>query len=205
MPTRPGGRAVDTRARLMDGAIETLRRQGYAAASARTIAATAGVNQALIFYHFGSVDELLATACRQTAAAHLALYEARLGSASTVREVLAAGRLLPMAPVVQLLSGARTSESLAAACREVVARWTALTEQALQRLLRGSPLADLCDLPGLARALTAAALGFELYDAVDAVAAANAVVALDQLGALAEAAPLTRRAVRSPAPPGGWD
>ena len=181
----------------MDGAIETLRRQGYAAASARAIAATAGVNQALIFYHFGTVEELLATACRQTAAAHLALYEARLGSASTVREVLAAGRLLPMAAVVQLLSGARTSEVLAAACGDTVARWTALTEQALRRLLGESALGELCDLGGLARVITASAIGCELYDGVDTVACANAVVALDQLAALAEAAPVDRRAVRS--------
>jgi AcrR family transcriptional regulator len=198
MPTRPGGRTVDTRARLMDGAIETLRSRGYAAASARTIATTAGVNQALIFYHFGSVDDLLRTACRQTAAAHLALYEARLTSASTLREVLAAGRLLPMSPVVQLLSGARTREGLAEVCREVVARWTDLTEQALRRLLADSALAELCDLAGLARALTAVAIGFDLYDGVDEVASANAVVALDQLCSLAEVdfAALGRRAVR---------
>src|SRR5262245_37574396 len=123
------GRAADTRARLMDGAIETLRRHGYAATSARSIAATAGVNQALIFYHFGSVDELLAAACRQTAAAQEALYADRLATAATLREVLAAGRLLPMPPVVQLLSGARTNAVLAGVCRDVVARWTGLTER----------------------------------------------------------------------------
>lgn len=199
MPTRPAGRAADTRARLMDGAIETLRRQGYAAASARSIAATAGVNQALIFYHFGSVDELLASACRQTSAAHIALYSARLDTATTVREVLAAGRSLPMPPVVQLLSAARTNAVLAAACGEVVARWTGLTEQALRRLLERTPLAGRCDLAGLARMLTAAAIGLELYDGVDAVASANAVVAMDQLATLAELPPppLTRRAMRS--------
>jgi len=183
----------------MDGAIETLRHRGYAAASARTIAATAGVNQALIFYHFGSVDELLATSCRLTSAAALELYAARLASAANLREILAAGRLLPLPPVVQLLSGARTNEVLAAACREVVARWTALTEEAVRRQLRGSPLAMRCDLDGVARAITAMAIGLELYDGVDAVASANAVVALDQLAGLAEIdlRPVPRRAMRS--------
>jgi AcrR family transcriptional regulator len=180
----------------MDGAIETLRRQGYAATSARSIAATAGANQALIFYHFGSVDELLAAACRQTAYAQAQLYAARLATATTVREVLAASRTLPLSPVVQLLSGARTNGVLAEVCTEVVARWAALTEDALRRLLRRSPVADHCDLSGLARALTAAAIGLELYDGVDAVASANAVVALDQLAALAER-PRVRGAARS--------
>lgn len=196
MTSRPQDRAADTRARLMDGAIETLRRQGYARSSARQIAATAGVNQALIFYHFGSVDELLAASCRQTALAQSQLYAARLASAATMREVLAAARLLPLPPVVQLLSGARTNAVLAAVCADAVARWTALTEEALRRLLRRSPLADQCDLAGLARALTATSIGLELYDGVDAVASANAVVALDQLAALAER-PRTPGAARS--------
>ena len=47
----------DTRTRLLDGALETLRTRGIAGVSARTIAAAAGVNQALVFYHFGGVDE----------------------------------------------------------------------------------------------------------------------------------------------------
>ena len=54
----------DTRDRLLQGTIDALRTQGIAGVSARTIAAAAGVNQALVFYHFGSVDELLAVADR---------------------------------------------------------------------------------------------------------------------------------------------
>ena len=49
----------DTRAVLIAAAIDTLRESGFAAASARRIAAKAGCNQALIFYHFGSVPDLL--------------------------------------------------------------------------------------------------------------------------------------------------
>ncbi|EWM11480.1 LOW QUALITY PROTEIN: TetR-family transcriptional regulator, partial [Kutzneria sp. 744] len=54
---------AETRQRLIDGAIETIRQHGIAGTSARTIAATAGVNQALVFYHFGSVNDLLKAAC----------------------------------------------------------------------------------------------------------------------------------------------
>ena len=46
---------VDTRAVLIAAAIDTLREAGFAGASARRIAKRAGCNQALIFYHFGSV------------------------------------------------------------------------------------------------------------------------------------------------------
>ena len=44
---------------LIDAAVETLRDHGYAGASARIVADRAGVNQGLIFYHFGSVADLL--------------------------------------------------------------------------------------------------------------------------------------------------
>src|SRR5207249_1839872 len=47
-----GGRA--TRAQFVEATIETLKREGFAGASARAIARTGGFNQSLIFYHFGS-------------------------------------------------------------------------------------------------------------------------------------------------------
>ncbi|HEV7628954.1 MAG TPA: TetR family transcriptional regulator, partial [Streptomyces sp.] len=43
----------DTRTKLLAGALRTVTEQGIAKTSARTIAAAAGVNQALVFYHFG--------------------------------------------------------------------------------------------------------------------------------------------------------
>ena len=55
-----------TKTKLLEGALRVLTDQGIAKTSARTIAAEAGVNQALVFYHFGSVDELLAGAQTHT-------------------------------------------------------------------------------------------------------------------------------------------
>ena len=57
-----GARSVGTRRLLIDAAIETLKSEGYAGASARAIAERAGSNQGLIFYHFGSVANLLLAA-----------------------------------------------------------------------------------------------------------------------------------------------
>ncbi|MFD0891067.1 TetR family transcriptional regulator, partial [Streptosporangium algeriense] len=53
---------AETRERLIEAAAETVRTEGYAGASARAIAKAAGVNSALIFYHFGGVDPLLLAA-----------------------------------------------------------------------------------------------------------------------------------------------
>jgi AcrR family transcriptional regulator len=51
-----------TRARLLDGALECLRRFGLRGTTSRAIAAAAGVNLGAITYHFGSKDELVAQA-----------------------------------------------------------------------------------------------------------------------------------------------
>ena len=52
----------ETRRALVRGAIEALRDEGFSGASAREIARRAGCNQGLVFYHFGSVTNLLLAA-----------------------------------------------------------------------------------------------------------------------------------------------
>jgi len=50
---------ADTRARILDAAFRRLATEGYAALSVREIAKDAGVNHALINYHFRSKDQLV--------------------------------------------------------------------------------------------------------------------------------------------------
>lgn len=49
----------ETAERILQAAIRVLRRDGFGALSARSIAAEAGTNLALLNYHFGSKEELL--------------------------------------------------------------------------------------------------------------------------------------------------
>src|SRR5947208_16019504 len=51
-----------TRKRIVMAAVETLKQEGFAGTSARAVARTGGFNQALVFYHFGSMTELLLAA-----------------------------------------------------------------------------------------------------------------------------------------------
>ena len=53
------GDATQTRERILDAAFRRLVSDGYAALSVREIARDAGVNQALINYHFRSKDQLV--------------------------------------------------------------------------------------------------------------------------------------------------
>ena len=48
-----------TKLQIVEAALRTLKTKGFAGASARAIAGEGNFNQALIFYHFGSVRNLL--------------------------------------------------------------------------------------------------------------------------------------------------
>src|SRR6186997_1193655 len=54
-----GGDGTQTRDRILDATFRRLVSEGYAALSTREIARDAGVNHALINYHFGSKDQLV--------------------------------------------------------------------------------------------------------------------------------------------------
>lgn len=198
----------DTRQKLLDGTLETLRIKGIAGISARTIAASAGVNQALVFYHFGSVDQLIDAACREGAATAVENYRAAFNRVGSMRELLALGRELHererglgnVRMMAQVLAGAQQDERLAEGGRVGLELWIAEIEQVLHRLFAGSPVAAAIDVPGLARAVSAAFVGIELYEGVDEDGAEQALAALEQFAVLMEVAddlgPIARAAVR---------
>ncbi|QYX77462.1 TetR/AcrR family transcriptional regulator [Streptomyces akebiae] len=197
-----------TRTKLLEGALRTLVEQGIAKTSARTIAATAGVNQALVFYHFGSVDELLAAACRYGAEQRVARHRERMAAIGSLSELLAFGREMHVeeraaghvAVLGQLLAGAQTHPRLAPATAAGLDLWIAEVEGVLRRVLAASPLGEFADAGGLARAVAASFVGLELYEGVDPEGAGEALGALEQLAALAAAldglGPVAQRAVR---------
>jgi hypothetical protein len=103
--------------------------------------------------------------------------------------------------LAQLLAGAQADPRLAAPTAAALARWTDEIESVLTRVLAGSPFAEVADVPGLARAVSAAFVGLELYEGVDPAGAERALAALDQLAVLLEVVdelgPVARRALRS--------
>ncbi|RKN24014.1 TetR/AcrR family transcriptional regulator [Micromonospora musae] len=198
----------DTKQRLLDGTITAIRQYGIAGVSARTIAAAAGVNQALVFYHFGTVDDLLTAACRASTAERVRHWSASLEQVRSLRELLAVGRELHeqerelgnVSILAQMLAGAQGDERLAAPTAASLQLWVDAIKIVLLRLLDGSPFAEVADVPGLARAVSAAFIGLELYDGVDRAGADQALSALDQLAVLIEVVddlgPIARRALQ---------
>jgi AcrR family transcriptional regulator len=201
-------KSLETKNKLLEGALRTLTEQGIAKTSARTVAAAAGVNQALVFYHFGSVDELLAAACRYGAEKAVARYRDRLADVGSLSELLAVGREIheheraggQVALLGQLLAGAPTHAALGPATAAGLRLWIDEIEQVLGRVLAATPFGEFADPAGLARAVAASFVGIELYEGVDETGAHAALDALEQLGALVAAVeslgPVAQRAVR---------
>jgi AcrR family transcriptional regulator len=200
---------VTTREKLLRATQDALVQEGIAHLSARTVATRAGVNQALVFYHFGTVSELVEAAARALSEESMAHYREQFDAVDSLSGLLALGEEVHahertagnVAVMAQLMSGAQRDEVLARAARYAMDLWREEVEAVVRRVLEPSPLADVIEPAGLARALSAAFIGLELYEGVDADGAAGALAALGRLGVLVEAVddlgPVARRAVRA--------
>ncbi|MFD0327143.1 TetR/AcrR family transcriptional regulator [Streptacidiphilus monticola] len=160
----------ETRRALIAGAIATLREVGHAKASAREIAGRAGCNQALVFYHFGSVNGLLIAALDHVAEQRRARYQALVddakglgGLAQAARQVfeedLTAGHT---AVLLELLAAAQTDPQLRPGRRT-----TAPLAEFAADAVRGTLLGRLLPADEVAHAVVAMYLGLELLAAVD--------------------------------------
>ncbi len=198
-----------TKDALLRAGLETLRIDGLAGTSSRGIANRAGVNQALVFYHFGGVSQLLDEACRLAVDQSADFYAGQFAAVSSLAELLSLGRELHtrerdlgnVAVMAQLMSGAQRDDVLAATARYAMGRWNSEIETVVRRVMRGSALADLADPAGLARAISAGFIGLELYEGVDPTGAASALEVLATLGVVADIVddlgPVARRAVKA--------
>jgi len=200
---------LDTRTRLMHAALLTVRENGLAAASARTIAARAQANQALIFYHFHTVTELLEAASNAAVDDSVRQYRDAFSSVQSLPDLLTVGRQLHererdngnVALMAQLMAGAQHDPVLARATQYAMAAWTSEIGAVLGRVLTGSPVVDLIDIDGLAHVISAGFIGIELYDGVNSAGASRAMSTLEDLGQLLEVVndlgPVATRAFRS--------
>lgn len=75
----------DVRATLLEAAEALIRKEGYAAATARRIASEVGLKHQVVFYYFGTQDELLLALVQRTSQAHQEQLERTLQSEQPLR------------------------------------------------------------------------------------------------------------------------
>jgi AcrR family transcriptional regulator len=161
---------ADTRARIVSAALDTLREEGIAGLSARNVARRGGFNQALIFYHFGSVEGLLIAVARSESERRSALYAGTLREVESLADLVAVARHLheeefrsgSVAALTQMLAGATRSDELARGVWDAMEPWTAVVRATIERLLEGTPYAGVLPVDDLTTAVAALFLGIEL-------------------------------------------
>ena len=202
-----------TKERIVAAALETLKEEGFAGTSARAIARRGNFNQALIFYHFGTLNDLLLAALDRTSAERMARYREAVRRPGTIedrirmatdlyREDLQTGHITIIS---ELIAGSLARPDLGP---EVVARmepWVELVEDELADLLAGSLLGGVIQPRPLAFGIIALYLGVDLLSHLDHDHS-RAEALFETAGKLAPMlAPLMGELPRDPDPRSGGD
>ncbi len=164
-----------TRLGLVDAAIETLKADGFSGASARAIAGRAGCNQGLVFYHFGSVANLLLAALDAVSADRLARYQASVEAAASPTELVDAAAAIfredleagYVTVLVEMIAGADATPGLGPEVAARIEPWKQFAQDALDAALGDSPLASLVPPGDVAHGVVALYLGLEMLSHLD--------------------------------------
>jgi AcrR family transcriptional regulator len=167
---------MTTKEHIVEAALKTLASEGFAGATSRAIARRGGFNQALIFYHFGSLDALLLAALDKTSEERLARYREAIGKAQTLEELIAVAaraygedrKSRHVAVVAQMVAGSVTRPELAPGVLARMEPWIELTEEALTKALGDAGGLELLPVRELAYAITTFYLGVNLLSHLDA-------------------------------------
>ena len=165
----------DVRGELVDAAMPVLSESGFASASARRIAQRAGCNQALVFYHFGSVNDLLIAALEQVSAQRMAAYRELLERTGSLTELIAGARSVFEADLdaghvrvlTEMISGAQSAPDLGMRVAACLEPWRDFTVDAIRDVLAASPVANLLPAEDAAHAVLAGFLGMEMLTSLD--------------------------------------
>ena len=146
----------ETRDRLLRAAAEIVAERGLSSATARAIGERAGANQALVFYHFGTVNELIAAASDLAVGEAVDRYRSRFDTVTSLNELLGVGRDLHererdvgnVALMGQLMANATRDVAFAGAAQRAMDAWISEIEVVVTRLLSTSPLVGVVEPHG---------------------------------------------------------
>jgi AcrR family transcriptional regulator len=167
---RSAGSSEATRTRIVEATLATIRTEGILGASARAIARTGSFNQASIYYHFGSINDVVIAAVQHMSRERLARYEHRLARVSSLPELVQIAAELHQEDVSsgtikvlsQVMAGAAGDQGFAKEMADTFDPWVEVVSRALHRALDASPLGSALPIDDLAYAVSALFVGVEL-------------------------------------------
>jgi AcrR family transcriptional regulator len=168
-------RRTDTRGQIVDAALEALRTVGFGGATSRAIARIGGFNQALVFYHFGSLDRLLLAALDKTSSERLQVYRKAVEGIDSLDELAPIAAALyredrdsgHMTVVSQMFAGSLTRPELAPALVERMEPWIDLAEESITKALARTPIGAAVPARDLAYAVVTFYVGVNLLTHLD--------------------------------------
>jgi AcrR family transcriptional regulator len=164
-----------TKLKIAEAALETLKEKGFAGASAREIAGIGGFNQALIFYHFGSVQKLLLATLDLISDRRMQAYQPVFVQSQTLSELASLARRIYVEDLengyvtmlCEIVAGGVSDAELGS---EVVARlgpWIDMLEDKLRALLAGTLFESMIPSRDVAFAIVALYLGVDMLSQLE--------------------------------------
>ncbi|MPZ95030.1 MAG: TetR family transcriptional regulator [Propionibacteriales bacterium] len=186
--------STETRAALMAATIRLVGTAGVRAVTARSVASEAGVNQALVFYHFDGVDGLLREAFTQATREMVSQYGADLEAAESFADLHAVGIRLAAdtaangsaAVLANVIASAQTDPEQARLLSETLGLWRSAVEHSVRRVLDRYDIDDTVDAKALTATLSAAVVGILLMDSIDGAPTTDALGSIAWLARLAD-------------------
>ncbi len=143
---RSSSSGEETKAKIVEATLQTLQEEGIVGASARAIARAGDFNQALIFYHFGSVDDAIVAAVGELSRRRLERYREPLMAVDNLTELIGVARELyendresgEITVLAQAFAGASRDAEMGPAMFDYISDWNVLIEEVVQRAIEAS-------------------------------------------------------------------
>jgi AcrR family transcriptional regulator len=166
----PASSPAGTKLQILEAALRTLRTSGYAGASARAIAREGDFNQALVFYHFGSVRNLLLAVLDLIGERRMREYGPAFERARGAPELAQLARTIYaddlergyITVLGEMVSGGVSDASLGVEVAARIEPWIELVALKLEQLLDGTPALALASPRDLAFGLVALYFGVDM-------------------------------------------
>jgi len=190
---KPSSTSDETKTRILQATLVTLKAEGIVGTSARAIARAGNFNQALIFYHFGSVDDAIVSAVGKMSERRIENHRTKLETATSLPDIIRIARELHdddatdsnMTVLAQAFAGAAGDPVMGPKLYAQLEPWSQMVGGVIERIVNDMPGAASLPTQQIANAIAAMFLGIELLDDLDP-SKDHAVQLFDSLESLAQ-------------------
>jgi len=159
-----------TKLQIAEAALETLKTKGFAGASARAIAREGRFNQALIFYHYGSVRNALLAVLDVISERRMSEYGPAFDRARSASEMAGLARTIYaddlergyITVLGEMVSGGVADAGLGAEVATRIEPWIDLVRRKIEQLLAVTPFGSLASSSDLAFGLVGLYFGVDM-------------------------------------------